>query len=143
MRSPRVPPDVRAFLPAVLLTAALPVPALAADPGALPELGISLVRVAASLALVLALLLALAALVRRARASARFGPPRRGLETLDRMDVGGRREIRLVRAGAKRLVVGITDARMELLAELDGEDAAALPAPVARAANVRTLTISS
>ncbi len=143
MRSPRVPPDVRALLPTLLLTVALPVPALAADPGALPELGLSLVRVAASLALVLALLLALAALARRARMSARFGASQRGLETLDRLDVGGRREIRLVRAGARRLVVGITDARMELLAELEPGDAAEVPAPVARAANVRTLTISS
>lgn len=142
MRSPRVLPDVRALVPSVLL-AALPATARATGPGALPELGLSLVRVAASLALVLALMLALAALFRRARMTTRFGPTRRRLETLDRLDVGGRREIRLLRAGAKHLVVGITDARMDLLAELDADESRELPAPVARAANVRTLTISS
>lgn len=140
MRSPRALPDVPRLTPILVAIAlASPRAAFAADPSALPEIGVSLLRVAASLAVVLALLFALAALFRRARGLSRFAPKAPRLETLDRLDVGSRREIRLVRADGKRLVVGITDARMDLLAELDGD-----PERTDRAgASVRPLTISS
>jgi flagellar protein FliO/FliZ len=99
----------------------LPASAFAADPS-LPSLGMSLVRVGASLALVVAMLFALAALLRRLRAASRAAHSGPRLETLDRMDVGGRRELRLVRAGDRLLVVGITEERIQLLTDLDDVD---------------------
>jgi len=114
MRRPRKLPDL--LIPLVALA---PVSARAAGTEALPELGFSLLRVAGSLVLVLALLLALAALFRRARNVARSSHRGPRLETVDRLDVGARREIRVVRAGERTLVVGITEERMELLCELD------------------------
>ena len=144
MPSLRVPPDVRPpFLAAVLLTASLPSLARANDPTALPELGLSLFRVAGSLALVLALVFALAALYRRARSATRFGRPGPRLETLDRLDLGARREIRLIRAGGRSLVVGITDTRLDLLTELEDDSAGAFEAPALDTSKVRALTISS
>lgn len=126
-------PGIKPRPDAVLLGALLlPRPALAAGAAAaLPSLGISLVRVGASLALVIALLLALAALFRRARAASRAAHPGPRLESVDRLDLGTRRELRLVRAGDRLLVVGITDERIELLSELD-EPSAESPAEATR-----------
>jgi flagellar biogenesis protein FliO len=60
---------------------------------------------------------------------------------VDRLDVGARREIRIVRVSDRLLVVGITEDRMELLAELEEGDAAgpAVEAP----SLLRSLAISS
>jgi flagellar protein FliO/FliZ len=127
----------------ILLATLLPQRALAAGTAALPSVGLSLVRVGASLALVIALLLALAAMFRRVRAVSRAAHPGPRLETIDRLDVGARRELRLVRAGDRLLVVGITDERIELLAELDAPVEEAASAPGIPQAVLRSLAISS
>ncbi|MFN8179536.1 MAG: flagellar biosynthetic protein FliO [bacterium] len=127
----------------ILLSALLPQSALAAGTVALPSVGLSLVRVGASLALVIALLLALAAMFRRVRAVSRAAHPGPRLETIDRLDVGARRELRLVRAGDRLLVVGITEQRIELLSELDAPAEETATAPGTAQALLRTLAISS
>lgn len=136
MPGPRLLPET------LLLGTLLPSSAFAADP-ALPSLGLSIVRVVASLALVLALLLALAALFRRMRSASLAAHPGPRLETLDRMDVGGRRELRLVRAGDRLLVVGITEERIQLLSVLDDDVAESVASPAREPAILRSLAISS
>lgn len=136
MPGPRLLPE------ALILGTLLPSAAFAADP-ALPSLGLSIVRVVASLGLVLALLLALAALFRRMRTASRAAHPGPRLETLDRMDVGGRRELRLVRAGDRLLVLGITEERIQLLSELDDDVAESVATTDREPSLLRSLAISS
>ena len=151
MRSPRARLDV--LILASITSVAFPVlahagnPAAQSAPGTVPDLGVTMLRVSGSLALVLALLFALVALMKRARTHVRRGRTGPALETVDRMDIGARREIRLVRAGERLLVVGITEERMELLSEIETEGAesvaAAAPADFRTSAPLRALAISS
>jgi flagellar protein FliO/FliZ len=136
----RVRPDA---LTLGALSLLLPHSAHAAGTAAIPSIGLSLVRVGASLALVIALLLALATLFRRARAAQRAANPGPRLETLDRMDLGTRRELRLVRAGDRVLVVGITDERIELLSELEEAESEAPRASVTERSLLHAVAISS
>jgi flagellar biosynthetic protein FliO len=74
-------------------------------------------RAGAALGAVILLIVALSALLRRLRESGGSSGPSRRLASLERLDLGAKREIRLVRADDRLLVVGITADRMELLSE--------------------------
>jgi flagellar biosynthetic protein FliO len=103
----------------------LATPALAADGdpvAGLPQAGL---RAVAALGGVLALILALAWLLRRFREASRAATGGPALESVARLDLGARREIRLVRAAGRLLVVGVTEKRCELITELDDD---AIPA---------------
>jgi flagellar biosynthetic protein FliO len=74
-------------------------------------------RAGAALGAVILLIVALSALLRRLRESGGSSGQSRRLASLERLDLGAKREIRLVRADDRLLVVGITADRMELLSE--------------------------
>lgn len=114
----------RKLAPSSVLSAALatglawPAAAHALDPGALPG-NLSLVtRAVGSLAGVVGLIVLLSLLLRRFRDSSRLLGGSSGLRSLGRLDLGGRREIRVVRAGERTLVLGVTERRIDLLTEL-------------------------
>ena len=53
------------------------------------------------------------------------------LEVLDSTTLGPNRSVYVVRAGQKRLVLGVTQNQITALAELDADDAASTPTPTA------------
>jgi flagellar biogenesis protein FliO len=83
----------------------------AAPPG-LPELAL---RAVAALAAVVALIVALAALARRLKISPGLRSANERLASLGRLELGGRREIRMVRVDDEVLILGVTPERIELL----------------------------
>ncbi len=86
---------------------------------------LDLLRVAGALAIVLALALAAGVFVRRGG----FGGARRGsLEIEERLSVARGVQLAVVRCGARRLLVGVSDKRVDLVAELDDEEIAAVEA---------------
>jgi flagellar protein FliO/FliZ len=89
-----------------------------------------LLRLAISLGIVLGLMAAAAAVMRRTGAGAAVGGRRRGLpiEVVARHSVGRRSSVALVRAGGRGLVLGVTDHTITLLAETDA-DALVPPTP--------------
>ena len=98
------------------------------SPEATPGLAELALRAGLALAAVLALIGGLAFLVRRARIGARPGAARAHLVPLDRVDFGGRRELRLVRVRDRLVLVGVTGERISLLTELPvGPDEAEEP----------------
>ncbi len=101
---------------------AWPTSALAADPATPSSLGMAAFRTAASLAIVLGLIALLAFLFRRFRESASHRPSSGRIASIARLDLGGRREIRLVEIAGRRLVVGVAGDRIELLTELEGDE---------------------
>ncbi|MBZ0267731.1 flagellar biosynthetic protein FliO, partial [bacterium] len=76
-------------------------------------------RALGSLAAVVALIAALALLLRRLRENAPARGTSRSLRAIERLDLGGKRELRVVRAGERTLVLGVTEQRIELLTELE------------------------
>jgi flagellar biosynthetic protein FliO len=87
-------------------------------------------RALGSLAGVVALIALLALLFRRLRVPGPARAATRRLRSVERLDLGGRRELRVVRAGGRTLVLGVTEQRIDLLTELDdvpGEGAEASP----------------
>ena len=94
---------------------------LAADP-AVPSLGHLALRSGASLAGVLLLIVLLAVLVKRFRLPASIRPAGGRVSSIDRLDLGARREVRLLRVDGRMLVVGVTADRIELLTQYAAED---------------------
>jgi len=80
-------------------------------------------RALGSLAGVVALIAALALLLRRLRVPGPTRASTRRLHSVERLDLGGRRELRVVRAGDRTLVLGVTEKGIDLLTELDGPPA--------------------
>jgi flagellar biosynthetic protein FliO len=134
---------------ALLSVLGCPALARAADPSFSAGTLSLAARTVGSLAGVIGLIVLLALLLRRLRESSRPGARSAGLTTLGRLDLGSRREIRLVRAGERTLVLGVTDRRIELLTELERpeEDAGTVGEPPEHQAPVvrilRQLTSSS
>ena len=95
------------------------------SPEAVPGLGELVLRAGLALAGVLALIGGLAFLVRRWRVGSHPGPSRAHLVPLDRVDFGGRRELRLVRVRDRLVLVGVTGDRISLLTELPAGEAGA------------------
>jgi flagellar protein FliO/FliZ len=108
----------RTLLDFGLALALIPTPALASD-GAVPSLAETAARTVLSLAAVLAAIGGLAWLLRRMRVSPRSARGGARLASLARLDLGFRREIRLVEVADQILVLGVTPERIELLTELD------------------------
>jgi flagellar protein FliO/FliZ len=123
--SPRAGRRTKSLAIAAIALVALPSLALAADPGSPPSLSDAVVRTVASLGAVLALIVLLAFLFKRFREQATQSGGGGRLVEIARLDLGSRREIRLVRVADRQLVVGITAERMQLLAELPAEGAEA------------------
>jgi len=122
MRSVR---DPRVSLPSVAFVLAVPAAAFAGNAEPVPGLGEMALRAAFSLACVIALIAALAFLARKFRAKA-AGAAGRRVVSIDRLDLGGRREIRLLRVEDRLLLVGVTGERIALLSELPAGPVAAL-----------------
>ena len=124
---PRIPRSAEVVGAALL---AWPTSALAADPATPASIGMAAFRTAASLGIVLALIALLAFPFSRFRESATRRPSGGRIASVARLDLGGRREIRLVEISGRRLVVGVTGDRIELLTELEsGEEATEEVAP--------------
>jgi flagellar biogenesis protein FliO len=104
------------------MTVGMPQAAWAADGISEPSLAFLLLRAFFSLALVLALLGALTIAVRKWNERASLGRAGAQLVSRGRLDLGARREIRLIDIGGRILVVGITAERMDLLAETSLQD---------------------
>ena len=140
MKRPRVG-ILEALIP-ILIT--LPEAAWAAD-GATPALGQLALRAGASLAAVVGLIVLLAVLVRKFKAIPGAVSSGGRLASLARLDLGARREIRLVRVDEKTLVVGVTGDRIELLCEVEGrlEDAESTSGRKPALQILRELTTSS
>jgi flagellar biogenesis protein FliO len=124
----------------------MPAHAWAADPTTWgSSSGVLALRTILSLAFVLALLLVTLRMLRRLRFADGATTREHPIASRGRLDLGARREIRVVDVHGRLLVVGITDQKMELLAELDPAtlDAAevakesAAPAAVAGASATR------
>jgi len=113
---------LRADTLAATLTPLITSPALA-DEG-LPALSQSAFRALAALGGVLALILVLSWLLRRFRDASIARADGPALASLGRLDLGSRREIRVVRVLDRLLVVGVTEQRCELLTELPSVGAA-------------------
>jgi flagellar biogenesis protein FliO len=96
----------------------VPAAALAADGDAVPGLGEMALRAGLSLAAVLALIVALAVLVRRLRTPRAAASSSRRVVPLDRLDLGSRREIRLLRVEDRLVLLGVTGDRIALLSDL-------------------------
>ncbi len=99
------------------LLLAVPSAALAADPEGLPTLGQAALRSIAALGAVLALIALLAYLFKRVRQSSPVVSNQGPVSSVARIDLGGRREIRLVRAADRYLVVGVTADRIDILSD--------------------------
>ena len=111
--------------PAAVLLAASP--AFANE--SLPSLTTAALRSLAALGGVLALILALAWLLRRFKDSTKVTTEGVALRSVARLDLGAKRELRLVQAEDRMVLLGLTDQRCELLTEWDAtEDDAAQPA---------------
>jgi flagellar protein FliO/FliZ len=128
----------RTLLDFGLALALIPTSALASD-GAVPSLAETAARTVLSLAAVLAAIGGLAWLLRRMRVSPRSARGGARLASLARLDLGFRREIRLVEVADQILVLGVTPERIELLTELDA--AAKVRQPDLQV--LRELTVSS
>jgi flagellar biosynthetic protein FliO len=100
-------------------------------------------RAGLSLLAVLAAIAACAWLFRRLSSSAPVRARGGRLGSLARLDLGGRREIRLVRADDRVLVVGVTADRIDLLTDLGTAPAAADSEPAPALHVLRNLTTSS
>jgi flagellar biosynthetic protein FliO len=100
------------------LLALIPTPALASG-DAVPSLGAVAMRTGLALAAVLAAIGGLAWLLRRLRFCPRNVRADARLASLARLDLGLRREIRIIEVADQVLVVGVTADRIELLTELD------------------------
>ncbi len=89
-----------------------------------PSLGELALRAGGSLLLVLLLFAALVLLLRRLRAGGGGlrDSANRLLRLRERIDLGARREIRVVEAQGRLLVVGVTNQGITLLTELDASD---------------------
>ena len=122
---------LRADVLAATFTLLITSPALAGD--GLPALSQSALRALAALGGVLALILVLSWLLRRFREASAARADGPSLASLGRLDLGSRREIRVVRVLDRLLVVGVTEQRCELLTELpahaDASPVEATPAP--------------
>lgn len=112
--------SLTASLAATIASFPLPVFADAGSTG--PSMAMVALRAALSLAGVIALIGALALLLRRLHAHASSRPAGGRLRSLARLDLGARREIRLVEADGRRLLVGVTSERVELLTSLGTAD---------------------
>jgi flagellar biogenesis protein FliO len=93
-------------------------------------MGELVLRAGLSLALVLALIAALAFLV-RSRITNATASGKNALAHVARLDLGGRREIRLLAVRDHLLVVGVAPGRIELLADYPGAAEGSLDAPEA------------
>ena len=107
---------------AAAMIAGVPQAAWAVDGISEPSIAFLLLRAFFSLALVLALLGALVIAVRKWNERTSLVRPGAQLISRARLDLGARREIRLIEIGGRVLVVGITAERMDLLAETPLED---------------------
>jgi flagellar biosynthetic protein FliO len=134
----RIPRPAEIALAALL---ALPLPTFAADPAIPPSLGEASLRTAAALGIVLALIALLAYLFKRFRDSAVLRPSSDRIVSLGRLDLGNRREIRLLEVGGHRLVVGVTGDRIELLRDLGLDLEAALEEDLGPENDGRTLGV--
>lgn len=112
----------------VALVTSIPTAALANDPTTLPSLTQMSLRAGAALGGVIVLIVALSVLLRRLRESTNAPGNGRRLAALDRIDLGAKREIRLIRADDRLLVIGMTSDRMNLLSELPSPEASDLEA---------------
>ncbi len=110
---------LRADVCALTFLLVLPSIALASPPDALPGFGSMIARALASLGGVLGLIVLLAWLFRRLRATTMAGGGGEAVTSSGRLDLGARREIRVVKVRDRTLVVGVTEDRIELLTELD------------------------
>lgn len=94
---------------------------LAASPAfaneSLPSLSTAALRSLAALGAVLALILALAWLLRRFKDSTKATTEGVALRSVARLDLGAKRELRLVQADERMLLLGLTEQRCELLSE--------------------------
>jgi flagellar biosynthetic protein FliO len=88
----------------------------------IPSFGATALRAAAALGAVLLLIAALAYLFRRLRDVSPTGATAHRIRSTGRLDLGGRREIRLVEVAGRRLLVGVTGDRIDLLTELEPAD---------------------
>ncbi|MGQ0720022.1 MAG: flagellar biosynthetic protein FliO [Candidatus Eiseniibacteriota bacterium] len=108
----------RRLLDPRILLALTPTPALAAG-DAVPSLAAVAMRTGLALAAVLAAIAGLAYLLRRLRFSPRNQRTDARLASIARLDLGLRREIRIIEVADQVLVVGVTADRIDLLTELD------------------------
>jgi len=100
-------------------------------------------RAVLSLAGVVALIAALGLLLRRLQAQQSSRPASGRLRSLARLDLGARREIRIVEADGHRLVVGVTADRLDLLTALPAGRSAGAEEVPAELRVVSGLTTSS
>jgi flagellar biogenesis protein FliO len=109
--------------------AATPELARAADPAVSATGEFFTLRTILSLAFVLGLLFVTLGVLRRLRFGGALGASAQiPIASRGRLDLGAHREIRLVDVGGRILVVGVTNERMELLADLPGDaQTASLP----------------
>ncbi len=111
----------------VLLATLTPLDAYADGTDALSGLAPVLLRAFGSLGAVIALIALLAWLLRRFRESTTTAQARGNLASGGRLDLGAKREIRLVQVHDRTLVLGVTEGRIELLTELEGSACEATP----------------
>jgi flagellar protein FliO/FliZ len=114
-----------------------------ADAGDAVSTAALVARAGLSLVVVLAAIAGCAWLFRRLSNAAPARAQGARLGSLARLDLGARREIRLVRADDRVLVVGVTPDRIDLLTDLGTGVAAADPAPSPALRVLRDLTTSS
>ena len=79
-------------------------------------------RLVLSLTVVLALMAVAARLLRQHRGGLRSRRPTAPVEVLARAGLGRRSSVSVIRTGRRTLVVGVTDAAVNLLADLDPEE---------------------
>jgi len=124
----------RAVSALALLAPFVPSLAWGQDPATVPSITHMAMRAGGALALVLALIGALVLLLQRLRAVGRPAANSQRMSVLERLDLGSKREIVLVRVDDRTLVVGTAGDRIELLSESD-TPFASLPATVGRPAS--------
>jgi flagellar protein FliO/FliZ len=121
-------------IPSFFLALAIAAPAAAGQgdgPAGSPSLGELALRAGGSLVLVLLLFASLVFLLRRFRGGAAGlrDSANRFLRLRERIDLGARREIRVVEVQGRLLVVGVTNQGITLLTELDAAASPAEQAP--------------
>ncbi|NNE43135.1 MAG: flagellar biosynthetic protein FliO [Gemmatimonadetes bacterium] len=136
---PRKPSRSLTAVPAFLLLT--PAAALAAD--SVPPISQMALRAGLSLAVVVAAIFAVALLLRRLSGSAAKPASGRRLASLARLDLGNRRELRIVRADHQVLVLGVTADRIELIRELPADALEDEESPAPALTVLRKLTTSS